>query len=69
MIKCGLFQNDPTLTVSPDRIQSSISLSSFREFISALEGNAIKITGTNLRELDRLCEELNFSEITTKFSE
>jgi hypothetical protein len=67
--KSGLFQKNPALLVSPYRIQSSVSLSIFREFLSALEGNAINITDTNFRELDRLCEEFGFSELTAKLSE
>jgi hypothetical protein len=51
MSKCSLFQKDSTLLVSPDRVQSSVSLSIFRELISALEGNAINVTDTHLTEL------------------
>jgi hypothetical protein len=67
--KCSLFQQNPTLLVSPYGVQSSVSLSIFREFISALEGNAINITNTNFTELDRLCKEFGFSEIAAKLSE
>jgi uncharacterized small protein (DUF1192 family) len=69
MIKCSFFQNTPTLLVSPYRVQSSVSLSIFREFISTLKGNVINITDTNFTELDRLCEEFGFSELATKLSE
>jgi uncharacterized coiled-coil protein SlyX len=69
MNKCSLFQNNPTLLSSPYRIQSSVSLSIFREFLSALEGNAINITNTNLTEFDRLCKEFGFSELSAKLSE
>jgi hypothetical protein len=51
--KCRLFEKDTTLLVSPYRVQSLISLSIFREFISTLEGKAIKITDTNYTELKR----------------
>jgi hypothetical protein len=67
--KCSLFQNTPTLLVSPYRIQSSVSLSIFQEFLSALEGNPINITDTNFTELDRLCKEFGFSELAAKLSE
>jgi archaellum component FlaC len=67
--KCSLFQNKVTLLVSPYRVQSSVSLSIFREFLSAFEGNAINITDTNFTELDRLCKEFGFSELATKLSE
>jgi hypothetical protein len=55
--------------VSPYRVQSSVSLSLFREFLSALEGKAIKITDTNYTELERLCDEFCFSELAAKLSE
>jgi hypothetical protein len=61
MTKCSSFQNNPTLLVSPYRVQSPVYLSIFREFLSALEGNAINITNTNFTELHRLCEEFGFS--------
>jgi FtsZ-binding cell division protein ZapB len=67
--KCSLFQNNPSLLVSPYQVQSSVSLSIFREFLSALDGNAIKITDTNLTELHRLCREFGFTEIAAKLSE
>jgi hypothetical protein len=66
--KCSLFQNNPSLLGSPYRVQSSISLSIFREFLSALKGNSITITDTNLTELHQLCEEFGFSELSVKLS-
>jgi hypothetical protein len=66
--KCSLFQNNPTLLISPYRIQSLVSLSIFREFLSAMEGNAINITSTNLTELQRLSKEFGFSELAAKLS-
>jgi ABC-type glycerol-3-phosphate transport system permease component len=53
MTKLTLFQKNPTLLGSPYRVQSPVSLSIFREFLSALAGNAINITDTNFTELDR----------------
>jgi hypothetical protein len=41
MNKCSSFQNNPALLISPYRVQSPVCLSIFREFISALELNAI----------------------------
>jgi hypothetical protein len=67
--KCSLFQNNPILLISPYQVQSSVSLSIFREFLSALEGNSINITDTNLTELHQLCEEFGFSELSVKLSE
>jgi hypothetical protein len=67
--KCRLVQNSPTLLVSPYRVQSLVSLSIFREFISALEGNAITITGTHFTDIHRLYEEFCFSELAAELSE
>jgi hypothetical protein len=50
--KCSLFQKDATLLVFPHRVQSPVSLSIFREFLSGLEGNGINITDTKFAELD-----------------
>jgi hypothetical protein len=69
MNKSSFVQNNPTLLVSPYRVQSPVSLSIFRDFISALEGKAIKITDTNITEFHRLCEEFGFFELAAKFSE
>jgi hypothetical protein len=66
--KCNLFQKNPTLSVSPYRVHSPVSLSIFREFLSALEGNAINITHTNLRRLELLSGEFGFSEFSVKLS-
>jgi hypothetical protein len=69
ILKCRLFQSNPTLLGSPYRVQTSVSLSVFREFLSALEGNSINITDTNFTELHHLCEEFNFTELSAKLSE
>jgi hypothetical protein len=66
--KCSLFQKNPTLTVSPYRVQSPVSLSIFREFVTALEGKTVNITTTNLIGLEQLCEEFGFSEFSPKLS-
>jgi hypothetical protein len=69
VIKCSLFQNNPILLASPYRVSSSVTLSVFQDFLSALEGNAIKITDTNLTGLEGLCGEFGFTELTGKLSE
>ena len=69
MNKCNFFQNNPGLLGSPYQVQFPVSLSIFHEFISALEGNAIKITNTILTELDRLCDAFGFSELAAKSSD
>jgi hypothetical protein len=68
MNTCNLFQQNPTLLLSPYRVQSPVSLSIFRQFISALKGNAITITNTNFTELHQLCKEFGFSEIASNLS-
>jgi outer membrane murein-binding lipoprotein Lpp len=67
--KCSLFQKNVTLTATPYHIQSSVSLSIFQDFISALKGNTINITDTNFTELQRLSKEFGFSEFEVKLSE
>jgi hypothetical protein len=69
MTKCNIFQNNTTLLISPYRVKSSVSLSIFREFLSAFDGNSINITSTNFTELQRLCNEFGFTEIAAKLSE
>jgi hypothetical protein len=66
--KCRLFENNFNLATSPYKVQSSVSLSIFREFISALKGETINITDTNFRGLEELCEEFGFSEFSAKLS-
>jgi uncharacterized protein YdcH (DUF465 family) len=68
MNKCSLFQNDSPFLVSPYRVQSSVSLFIFREFLSALEGNAINITDMNFTELHRLCNEFGFTKLAANLS-
>jgi hypothetical protein len=66
--KCTLFSNNQTLTISPYQVQSPVSLSIFREFITALEGATVNITATNLRGLELLCAEFGFSEFAANLS-
>jgi hypothetical protein len=66
--KCTLFQNNPHLTTYPYLVQSPVSLSIFREFITALKGTRINITALNLRGLELLCEEFGFSQFSAMLS-
>jgi hypothetical protein len=68
MTKCSLFAKNPILTTSPYRVKSPVSLSIFRDFVGELEGNPMKITATNLKELQRLCDEFGFGEFSAKLS-
>jgi hypothetical protein len=62
MKKWSLFQNNATFLLW-------FLLTGFnRLFLSALDGNAIKITDTNFTELDWLCDEFGFTELATKLS-
>jgi hypothetical protein len=69
MNKCSLFQKNPALLASPYRVQSLVTLSVFQDFLSLLEGNAIKIRSTNLTGLEGLCGEFGFTELAEKLSE
>jgi hypothetical protein len=66
--KCSVFEKNVTLANIPYEVQSSVSLSIFREFVSELEGNTVKITRMNLNGLEQLCEEFGFEEFSAKLS-
>jgi hypothetical protein len=67
--KCSLFQSNPVLAATPYRVKSSVTLSHFREFVSALEGKEVEITDTNFTWLQRLYKKFDFSEFAAKLSE
>jgi hypothetical protein len=67
--KCSLFQKNLTLSAAPYRVKSPVTLSDFREFVSALEGKEVEITDTNFPGLQRLCEEFGFWAFAVKLSE
>jgi hypothetical protein len=69
MTKCSLFEKHVMLTSVPYRVESSVTLSTFREFVSELKGETVNITCTNLRGLDLLCEEFGFTEFASKLSQ
>jgi hypothetical protein len=46
----------------------AVSISIFREIVTALEGKTVKITTTNLRGVDQLHKEFEFSELSAKLS-
>jgi hypothetical protein len=66
--KCHLFQHNPALLLSPYSLQSSVSLSIFREFLSALQDTPINITATNFTALQELSHEFGFSDFSQKLS-
>jgi uncharacterized coiled-coil protein SlyX len=67
--KCTLFQQNMALLASPYTLRSTIPLTLFRQFVSAVEGNAIEITSANFSGLAQLCEEFGFEELRAKLSE
>jgi hypothetical protein len=69
MHKRSSFQENPALSDAPQRVQSSVILSTFREFVSELEVKTVKIPDTNLTALPRFCEEFGLDEFAAKFSQ
>jgi hypothetical protein len=69
MNKCTLFQQKPALLTGPYKLGSTVLLTLFRQFVSALEGNAIEITSANFSGLTQLCEEFGFEDLRAKLSE
>jgi hypothetical protein len=67
MTKCSLFQKNPRLTVSPCGVQCPVFLSIFREFLFALEENAINMTDRHFSQLHRFNEQFDSSEIGASF--
>jgi hypothetical protein len=67
--KCTLFQQNEALLTSPSKLCSTVPLTLFRQFVSALEGNAIEITSANISELSQLFEKFGFEELRAKLSE
>jgi hypothetical protein len=68
VLKCGLFADNPSLTTSPYAVRSQVSLEDFREFVSALEGHAIKIKKDNIKGLSALCGEFGFRDLGARLS-
>jgi hypothetical protein len=66
--KCSLFEKNPELLISPNRVQSSISLSIFGEFVSTLEGKSMNVTATNLIGLESFSDDFGFSGLSVKQS-
>jgi hypothetical protein len=48
VLKCKLFADDPTLLATPYALKSSVSVDDFRQFVSALEGDAVAVTNKNI---------------------
>jgi hypothetical protein len=61
--KCDLFMNDLMLIASAYNVKSPVSLSDFREFVSAVKGTTVKITNNNFKGLSLPCEEFRFRDL------
>jgi hypothetical protein len=61
--KCDLFRGDPTLAAFPYHLKSEVSLSDFREFVSALSGITVKVRNNEVKALSQLCQKSFVSEI------
>jgi hypothetical protein len=50
-------------------VRSPVSLADFRDFVSALEDNAVKITNRNFKGLSPLCDEFGFGDFAAALEE
>jgi hypothetical protein len=67
--KCDPFKKDPGLAASPYNVTSEVSLGDFREFVSALKGDALIINNDNFKGLSRLCDEFHFRDLAERLSQ
>jgi hypothetical protein len=67
--KCDLFSDTPTFAISHYSLKSQVSLSDFREFVSALEGAPVTITNNNFTGLSHLCDEFHFHDLAAQLSQ
>jgi ubiquitin len=66
--ECTLFKNNLGLLGAPYAIKSRASIEVFREFVSALNGEAIEITNVNFSGLSLLCTEFGFGSLFAQLS-
>jgi hypothetical protein len=67
--KRDLFADDPALASVPYHRQSEVSVSDFRDFVSALEGATVKVTSNTFRGFSQLSQELYFRDLATQLSQ
>jgi hypothetical protein len=67
--KCDVSAEDPGLTAVPYHVTSRVSVSDFREFVSALQDTTVKVTNKNFKELSLLCEEFRFRDLGAQLSQ
>jgi hypothetical protein len=61
--KRNLFDGDPGLAALPYHLKCRISVSDWREFVSALDGTPVTISNSNHRGLPQLCDEFGFRDL------
>jgi hypothetical protein len=66
--KCTLFKTNPALVGAPYAVKSAIPIRVFREFLSALEGEAVEVTNANFGGLSLLSTEFGFDGLTAQLS-
>jgi hypothetical protein len=69
VLQSNVFADGSGLAAFPYALRSSVSVSDFRRFVSALEGNAVAIAIKNIGGLSLLCEEFGFGDLAVKVSE
>jgi hypothetical protein len=65
---CHRFFDNRGPAACPHALRSSVSVSIFRQFVSALEGGAVAITNANILGPSQLCEEFGFEDLAVKLS-
>jgi hypothetical protein len=68
IMKCTAFQQNLRLVATPYSIQSSVPLTIFHDFISALEDRVLTITNDNYSGLTLLANEFGFENLTEQLS-
>jgi hypothetical protein len=67
--KCHLFQSNRFLLAQPSyQVQSRVSASSLRVFVSAIGGTRIDISSEAIGDLSLLCHEFGFREFSTQIA-
>lgn len=66
---CETFLQDPALLAKPYTVQSPVRPESFQTFLDAIGGASAKITSHNVSELELLCQEFAFTDLTVKVAD
>jgi hypothetical protein len=66
---CPIFQTAPTLLARPDKVESRVSVDSFRTFVSAIGGTEPDITGDNAADLTLLSDTFGFAALATSVAD